>query len=273
MIPQEILLGPITIHLYGLIIAFSIFLGWFLAKKRAHLYKQSLRSSSGQGSTAGLKIPQTIFDDPILLVPLILAIFGARIYHVLDFRDYYFANPSQIISVWRGGLGIWGALAGAILGFFIIAKIKKLDFLKILDLVSPSLLLGQTLGRIGNFINQEGFGPPTKMPWGVYIDQVNRPVKYISSTRFHPTFFYEAALDAIFLIVLLYLVKKLKYRGQVFALYLIFYSAGRFIIEFWRIDTWVMGDIKVAHVVAILVFLLGIGLFGSLGKKGERRLT
>ena len=175
MIPREILLGPVTIHLYGLIIAMAIFLGWFLAKKRAHLYK----------------IPRTIFDDPILLIPLVLAVIGARIYHVLDFWDYYARNLTQVFFIWKGGLGIWGALAGAFLGFYLIAKVKKLDFLKLADLASPSLLLGQALGRIGNFFNQEGFGPPTKMPWGVYIDPVNRPTQYISSTRFHPTFFYE----------------------------------------------------------------------------------
>ena len=136
MIPREILLGPITIHLYGLIIAIAIFLGWFLAKKRAHLYK----------------IPQTIFDDPILLIPLVLAIIGARIYHVLDFWDYYSNNLNQILAITNGGLGIWGALIGVFLGFYLVAKVKKLDFLKILDLAAPSLLVGQALGRIGNFI-------------------------------------------------------------------------------------------------------------------------
>ena len=261
MIPQEILLGPVTIHLYGLIIAMAIFLGWFLAKKRAHFYKQSLRSSSSQGLTAGLKIPQTIFDDPVLLIPLVLAIIGARIYHVLDFWEYYASNPSQIIAIWNGGLGIWGALGGVFLGFWIISKVKKIDLASILDSASPSLLLGQALGRIGNFINQEGFGPPTNLPWGIYIGPENRPFQFVNSTRFHPTFFYEAILDFIFFLILLFLSQRLKIKGQMFALYLIFYSIARFIAEFWRIDTWVIGDIRIAHFIAVLTFLLGIGLF------------
>ena len=245
MIPREILLGPITIHLYGLIIAMAIFLGWFLAKKRVHLYK----------------IPRTIFDDPVLLIPLVLAIIGARIYHVLDFWDYYFANPSQIISVWRGGLGIWGALIGAILGFWIVAKLKKLKILAILDLASPSLLLGQALGRLGNFINQEGFGPPTQKPWGVYIEPQYRPSQFLNDSYFHPTFFYEAILDVIFFLTLLFLSQRLKVKGQMFALYLIFYSIARFISEFWRNDTWVIGSIKVAHLLAIATFFAGVWFF------------
>ncbi|KKQ89660.1 MAG: Prolipoprotein diacylglyceryl transferase [Candidatus Curtissbacteria bacterium GW2011_GWC2_38_9] len=245
MIPREILLGPVTIHLYGLIITMAIFLGWFLAKKRAHFYE----------------ISKAIFDDPILLVPLVLAIVGARLYHVVDFWDYYSQNWNKIFEIWNGGLGIWGALVGAVLGFYLISKIKKIDLASILDLASPSLLLGQALGRFGNFINQEGFGPPTNLPWGIYIGPENRPSQFINSTSFHPTFFYEAILDFIFFLTLLFLSQKLKVKGQVFALYLIFYSATRFIAEFWRIDTWVIGDIKIAHVISILAFLLGIRLF------------
>ena len=112
MIPREILLGPVTIHLYGLIITMAIFLGWFLAKKRAHFYE----------------ISKAIFDDPILLVPLVLAIVGARLYHVVDFWDYYSQNWNKIFEIWNGGLGIWGALVGAVLGFYLISKIKKIDF-------------------------------------------------------------------------------------------------------------------------------------------------
>ena len=244
MIPREILLGPITIHLYGLIIAIAIFLGWFLAKKRAHLYK----------------IPHKIFDDPILLIPLLLGIVGARLYHVFDYWDLYSRDPIAILYIGKGGLGIWGGLLGAILGFIWVAKVRRIDIFSALDLVSPSLLLGQVLGRIGNFINQEGFGPPTEKPWAVFIDSAHRPPQFLNSAYFHPTFFYEAIIDAIFLLVLLYFSKKLKARGQLFAFYLILYSTGRFIAEFWRIDTATIGSLKVAHILSILTFLFGLGL-------------
>jgi phosphatidylglycerol:prolipoprotein diacylglycerol transferase len=245
MIPPQISIGPLTFHFYGTIIALSIFFGWLLAKKRARLYK----------------IPRKLLDDPILILPLLLAIIGARIYHIADFWGYYSNNPNQIFAIWKGGLGIFGALAGALLGFWIIAKVKKIDIWRILDLVAPSLLLGQAFGRIANFINQEGFGSPTKLPWAVYINPEHRPSEYLNLSHFHPTFFYEAIIDLIFLVILLFISKKLKMKGQVFALYLVFYSIGRFIIEFWRIDTWTIGVIKVTQILTIVTLLIGIILF------------
>ena len=245
MFPKSINIGPLNIHFYGLIIATSIYLGWLLAKKRANLYK----------------IPKKIFDDPILLIPLILAIVGARTYHVLDLWDFYSKNPGQILALSGGGLGIWGALVGIILGFIIVTKVKKLDLLSTLDLLAPSLLLGQALGRFGNFVNQEAFGPPTEKPWGIFISPENRPAQFINFAHFHPTFFYEAAVNGLFFIILLFLAQKLKFKGQLFALYLIFYSAGRFIVEFWRIDTWIVGTVRVAHVLSITAFIIGIWIY------------
>lgn len=257
MLPKVINLGPLTLHLYGLIIAIAVFLGWLLAKKRAYLYK----------------IPQALFDDPVLIIPLFLAIVGARVYHVADYWEIYSKNLPSIFAIQNGGLGIWGSLIGILAGFWIVAKVKKLDLLSILDLAAPSILLGQSIGRFGNFINQEAFGPPTSAPWGVYISPENRPAQFLSSSHFHPTFFYEAALDFIFFIILLYLSKKSIVKdqmsivnGQLFALYLIFYSTGRFIAEFWRIDTATIGTIKIAHVLAIATFVFGAWLFVKLKK-------
>ena len=243
--PRGVEIGPFTFKFYGLIIAFAIFSAWYLAKKRAKIYR----------------IPQEIFDDPILLIPLALSVIGARIYHVLDLWSYYGRNLTKIVEIQNGGLGIWGGILGMLLGFLIVAKVKKLDFLKSLDLAAPSVILGQAIGRFGNFINQEGFGPPTNLPWGVFIDPQNRPTQYLLYTRFHPTFFYEALLNLIFFILLLYIAGKVKIKGQIFALYLVFYSIARFITEFWRIDTATVGQLKVAHLISICVFILGIWLF------------
>ena len=245
MIPRSIEIGPLSFHLYGLIIAFAIFCGWYLAKKRAKIYR----------------IPQKIFDDPILLIPLALSIIGARAYHVLDYWSYYSQNLIAVFYLANGGLGIWGGILGMLLGFLIVAKVKNLDFLKSLDLAAPSVILGQAIGRFGNYVNQEGFGPPTNLPWGVFIDSQNRPTQYLLYTRFHPTFFYEVFLNLIFFILLLYLAGKLKVKGQIFALYLVFYSVARFITEFWRIDTWVIDGIKISYLFSVCAFIFGVMLF------------
>src|SRR3990167_5326966 len=253
MIPRSIEIGPFSIHFYGLIIVFAIFAGWYLAKNRARIYE----------------IPQKIFDDPILLIPLVLSIAGARLYHVLDLWSYYGRNLADIIKIQNGGLGIWGGILGMILGFLIVVKLKKLDFLNSLDLAAPSVILGQAIGRFGNYINQEGFGPPTNLPWGVPIDPENRPAQYLLYPRFHPTFFYEAILNFIFFILLLYLAGKVKIKGQVFALYLIFYSVARTISEFWRIDTWVVDGFKMAYLFSLAAFICGVTFFII----SSRRLT
>lgn len=247
MLPRSINIGPFTFHFYGLIIAAAIFLGWYLAKKRANLYG----------------IPQKIFDEPIILTPLFLGIIGARLYHVIDYWSLYASNLLSIIYLWQGGLGILGGLAGAILGFAIVAKVKKVDLMSGLDLAAPSMLLGQAVGRVANFVNQEGFGPPTENPWGVFIAPENRPINFSQQSHFHPTFFYEAIIDAIFLVVLFRLSSRFKKPGQVFALYLILYSVGRFTIEFWRIDTAMIWSIKVAHVLSVIIFVVGIWLFAK----------
>ena len=252
MISPSISIGPLTLHLYGLIIALSIYFGWLLAKKRANFYK----------------IPQKLFDDPVLVLPLALSVIAARLYHVLDYWDYYTQNPQLIIKISQGGLGIWGGLIGAFIGIWLIAKIKKLNLLSLLDLAAPSLLLGQAIGRFGNYINQEGFDPPTTLPWGVYISYQNRPAQFLNSDRFHPTFFYEAAIDAAFVFILLKLSKRFKKPGSTFAVYLILYSIGRFTIEFFRIDTATIGTIKVAQVLSAIAFIVGVLMLLSKKNRG-----
>lgn len=268
MFPNSFSLGPFTLHFYGLIIAFAAIAGWYIAKGRAHLYK----------------IPLKLFDDPILLLPIVLGIAGARAYHVVDYWEIYSQNLPSIFAVQNGGLGIWGGLAGIFVGLWLVAKIRKISFLSIMDLISPSLILGQAIGRIGNYINQEGFGPPTNLPWGVYIDPINRPLQYQSYTHFHPTFFYEAILDAIFFIILIYIERrfrssgqlsiacppKLQRRrvsGQLFAIYLIFYSLGRFIVEFWRIDTARIGSLQISHLLSLVAFMVGVNFLVNTHKK------
>ncbi len=244
LIPRSFGLGAFSIHIYGLIIALAILLGWLLAKKRAHLYK----------------IPASFFDSFWLLLPLALGIVGGRLYHVIDKWGIYSQNPVLIFNLANGGMGIFGALVGILVGFIVVAKIHHLPFLKLLDLAAPSILIGQALGRIGNYINQEGFGPPTNQPWGVNIEKQNRPEQFLLSEKFHPTFFYEAILELIFFFILLKLATKYKKPGQSFGLYLIFYSISRFTAEIFRIDTATVGPIKVAYIVSLALIILGFFL-------------
>lgn len=244
MIPNSFSIGPLTFHIYGLIISSAVVIGWHLAKKRANFYK----------------IKPALLDHPLMLLSLILGVVGGRIYHVLDKWGYYKSNPDQIIQVSGGGLGIFGALIGIFAGLWIFARIKKVKLLSLLDLLAPSIILGQAIGRIGNYINQEGFGPPTSLPWGVYIDPAHRPEQYMFFTHFHPTFFYEAVLNLVAFYILLKLSSKLAKPGQILGLYLVLYGIIRFIVEFWRIDTAIVDEIKAAHILSLISTLSGIFL-------------
>jgi len=244
-VSKSIQIGFLSIHLYGLIIATAILVAWWLAIKRAYLYK----------------IPRQKLETTVLLIPLVLGILGGRLYHVADKWSYYSQNPVQAVRLDQGGLGIWGALLGIILGFYIVARIQKINLLSLLDLIAPSLLLAQGIGRIGNYINQEGFGLPTNLPWGVYIDLQNRPAQYILEKHFHPTFFYEMWLDFIFAALLIFVAPKFKKRGQLFGLYLISYGAIRFVVEAFRIDTWTVGQFHMAYLFSAVSVVAGCLLF------------
>src|SRR3990167_6420536 len=149
ILPKVIEAGPLTFHTYWFVIALAIFAGWYLAKKRAKIYK----------------IPQKIFDDPILLIPLALSIAGARLYHVLDLWSYYGRNLADIVKIQNGGLGIWGGILGMILGFLIVVKLKKLDLSNSLDLAAPSVFRPGNR-QIWKLYKSGGFWPSHKSALG-----------------------------------------------------------------------------------------------------------
>lgn len=256
MFPNKISLGPIDLHFYGIIISTAIYIGYLIARKRIKRKKIN-----------------DLFESPLLLLPLITSLIGARAYHVIDFWDFYQKSPLLIFNVSNGGLGIMGALFGFFLGLLIVAKIKKIKVIELLDIFAPSVLLAQSIGRIGNYINQEGFGSPTSMPWGVFIEKSKRPLQFQNFSNFHPTFFYEAILDLIFFMILIYISKNTKSSGKIFSLYLIFYGFGRFIAEFWRIDTWQISGVKVAHILSLLLIFSGIYLLLNTKNWQNKKIT
>ncbi|MBW4612219.1 MAG: prolipoprotein diacylglyceryl transferase [Desmonostoc vinosum HA7617-LM4] len=249
-------IGPITIRWYGLLIATAVLIGVILSQylaKRRHVN------------------PDLLSD--LFFWLLIGAIPGARIYYVLFRWQQYASNPISIFAIWEGGIAIHGAIIGGILAALIFAKLKRVSFWQLADLVSPSLILGQAIGRWGNFFNSEAFGRPTNLPWKLYIpcnpDKITqrclgRPPEYENFEYFHPTFLYESLWDLmVFGLLLTLFFRSLsgKPRLKVGTLFLVYwpaYSLGRLWIEGFRTDSLMLGPLRIAQVVSLLGIVLGL---------------
>ena len=174
---------------------------------------------------------------------------GARLYHVATDHDLYFGagkHPVEALYVWNGGLGIWGGVALGALGIYIGARRKGIRLLPMLDALAPGVLVAQALGRFGNWFNQELYGKPTDLPWGLQIDPANYPggLTFPPGTLFHPTFLYEALWNIAAFAVLLWAERRFRLGyGRVMALYVMLYTAGRGWIEYLRIDTVELDDV------------------------------
>ena len=235
--PILIQLGPISIHWYGLTMTVAIFVGTLVASRYV--------GRKGQD-------PNSIWE--MLLWVLIPALVGARLYFVFiqsprgpNGIGQYLANPIEILQIWRGGIHIYGAIILGSIAALLFIRIRKLPALIFLDGIALSLLIGQAIGRIGNFINQELYGPPTTLPWGLRIDAAHRVppydnlTAYPDSVRFQPLFLYELTWDALGFVVLYFISRRFKDRlrnGDLLLLYLIWFPIGRFFIEFMRSDSW-----------------------------------
>ncbi len=196
-----------------------------------------------------------IDQDHILnlaILAVIFGILGARLYYVLFNWAYYSQNWGQIFKIWQGGLAIHGAIIAGILIAYVYCKKKKLSFWQLIDCLVPGLILAQGFGRWGNYFNQEAYGYPTDLPWAMYIDGAYR----------HPTFLYESVWDIAGFIVLIWLGSKFSKRreGDIFAIYLIFYSLGRVVVESFRTDSLMLGPLRQAQVISIAAIILGVVL-------------
>ena len=203
------------------------------------------------------------FFDMLFYV-IIFGFLGARIYYVLFNLDYYLQNPGEIIAVWNGGLAIHGAIiAGAltIILYNVIHKRKFMETIKFLDVSSAGLILGQIIGRWGNFFNGEAHGGPTT---ALFLEKLHIPdfiIKgmTINGVVYHPTFLYESVLNLIGLVILL-IVRRIKNLnvGTLLAIYLMWYSIVRFFIESMRTDSLMLANLKMAQVISIFLFILGL---------------
>jgi phosphatidylglycerol:prolipoprotein diacylglycerol transferase len=229
--------GPFALHWYGLTMTLAIFLGTYVAGRY-------LTRHGHDGSA--------VWD--MLMWVLIPAIIGARLYYVFiqaprgpGGLEEYLAHPIEILEVWRGGIHIYGAFIFGGIAAVLFLRYRKLPLLPFLDGIGVGLLLGQAIGRIGNFINQELYGPPTTLPWGLRIDAAHRLApyndltKYPESVRFQPLFLYELLWDALGFVLILWIARRFSKQlkeGDVFLLFLIWSPLGRFFIEFLRTDSW-----------------------------------
>ncbi|MGM3305698.1 prolipoprotein diacylglyceryl transferase [Anabaena sp. WFMT] len=245
--PILLKLGPIVIRWYGLLIASSVLIGVSLSQylaKRRHVD------------------PELISDLSIWLV--IGAIPAARLYYVLFQWSEYSQHPERIIAIWQGGIAIHGAIIGGVTAALMFAKLKKISFWQLTDLVAPSLILGQAIGRWGNFFNSEAFGDPTNLPWKLYIPPERRPPSLANFEYFHPTFLYESLWDLmVFALLLTLFFRALSSKprlkvGTLFLVYWVAYSLGRLWIEGLRTDSLMLGPLRIAQIVSLTGMSFGL---------------
>ncbi|WGS64436.1 prolipoprotein diacylglyceryl transferase [Marinitoga aeolica] len=251
--PVLLTLGNLQIRWYGLLIATGVFLSFYLANNTAKMWN----ISEDDLSTA-------------VIIGIVFAIIGARLYYVTFNWEIYSKTPSEIFKTWHGGMAIHGGILGALLSVYLYTKLKKnitFSFLKGLDLMAHVLPLGQAIGRWGNFFNYEAYGGPTNLPWKMYIPAPYRMPGYEKFEYFHPTFLYESIWDlGIFLFLFYYARNKKKFDGEIISLYLILYSAGRAWIELLRTDSLMFAGMKVAVLISILFIFIGIIMYFTLKK-------
>ena len=250
-------LGPIPLRAYGIVIAVGMIVGvWWTARR--------YRARGGD--------PDVLYDVAMWAIPI--GIIGARLYHVITSPEAYFGpggDPWLIPQIWRGGLGIWGGVGAGALGAFLAVKRAGVCFGPIADSLAPALLVAQAIGRWGNWFNQELFGGPTTLPWGLQIDAAHLPAGYAPGTLFHPAFLYECLWNLAAAALIVWLDRRRRFAaGQVFGLYLMAYTLGRAWIEMLRIDdAHTLGGLRLNVWTSLLVFAVGAALFVIAGRLGR----
>ncbi len=246
------------VYWYGITMAMAIFVGIVVSNKLFN------------------KINEKCKDVIIEYAPLfiLLGIFGARLYFCCLNPDYYFSHPSEILDIREGGLSIHGGLVGGIAAIIVAAYRKKISFFKIVDALACGTILGQSIGRWGNYFNAEAYGlPVASQNWGLFIPVHARVEEYVNYSLYHPAFLYESILDlsAFFVLVYLYLHCSKKYSGLTFFAYLVIYAVIRFFVERIRIDSALnIGTVPIAEVVSLVLLIIGItGLVVVLRKRDK----
>jgi prolipoprotein diacylglyceryl transferase len=250
-------LGPLPLRAYALCILAGVFAAIALARRR-------WVARGGE--------ERTIADLAVWAVPA--GLIGARLYHVVTDYQLYTHDPAGALRVWDGGLGIWGGIAaGALTGLW-VARRWGLDLRALLDAVAPALPLAQAIGRLGNWFNQELFGRPTSLPWGLRIDLANRPAGYEQYPTFHPTFLYELLWNLVVVAIVIAVDRRHRMKpGRLFAVYVAAYTFGRFWTEWLRIDpAHRIGGLRINDWTSVAVFVVAMG-FVVTGRRGPDEAT
>ncbi|HEX2221408.1 MAG TPA: prolipoprotein diacylglyceryl transferase [Candidatus Limnocylindria bacterium] len=250
--PIAVRIGPLELHWYGIIIASAVLVAALLGTWVARFKGENHEHGWG-----------------MLLLVVVLAVLGARIYHVIHEWDVYSQQPALIPQVWRGGIGIPGALIGGAVGIAFYTWRNGLSTARWLDIFAPAVLLGQAIGRLGNFVNQELYGPPTSLPWGIPIDAEHRIGEWmdlsqypVDTTRFHPLFAYEALLNLAgmgLILLLMWRLGRRLYDGDMALMYMVWYGGVRSYLETFRTDNWTIGGIPTAMWLGIAAVMIGGG--------------
>ncbi|WP_412519607.1 prolipoprotein diacylglyceryl transferase [Staphylococcus simulans] len=241
--PVAFSLGPVDVRWYGIIIAFGILLGYFIA----------------QATAKAVGYHQDALID-IIFWSAIFGFVAARIYFVIFQWPYYAANPAEIPMIWHGGIAIHGGLIGGFITGIIVCKKQNHNPWQIGDIVAPSIILAQGIGRWGNFMNHEAHGGPVSQSFleHLHIPRFIIDNMYIDGQYYQPTFLYESVWDVLGFAVLLFLRKHLRI-GETFFIYLIWYSVGRFFVEGMRTDSLMLtSNIRVAQLMSIILIVISV---------------
>lgn len=235
--PRGFTVGPFSVNFYGMIIAFGLLLAVIYALRRCRQF--------------GLK-QDDILDGVLWIVPV--AIISARMYYCIFSWEEYAKDPISVLYIWNGGLAIYGAVIGAAIGVIVYTKIKKISLPAVLDITSLGFLIGQSIGRWGNFFNREAFGRSTEsfLRMGLKNRLTNQFIYY------HPTFLYESAWNLVGFIGLHFLSKKRKYDGQIALGYVAWYGLGRTLIEGLRMDSLYWGPFRVSQLLAAVTCFIAV---------------
>ena len=253
--PEGFSIGPLFVRFYGIILMSGAVAGAFLA----------MREAKRRGYD-----PEIVWDLFIYL--LIGGIVGARVWHILTpspstgvTAGWYLSHPLDALAVWKGGLGIPGAVIGGLIALYIYARRTGINFAEWTDIASPGLALGQAIGRWGNFFNQELYGAPTNLPWKMFIDPIHRLPDYINVEYYHPLFLYESLWNLMNMFLLLWISRRFQDSlkdGDIFLTYLVIYPTGRFLLDFLRLDASLVGGININQtIMAVVAVCAGAALY------------
>lgn len=244
-------IGPIAVHWYGITMALAMVCALGVAAVLARYYDVK---------------KETIIDLAFWII--CGGLIGARAYEIFLEWPYYSATPAEIIKLWHGGLAIHGAIIGGAAALYIFARLKKISAWKLAAIIAPALAIGQAIGRWGNWFNQELFGRPTLLPWGIPVNMENRLAGYESFVFFHPTFLYESLAMAAVAVILIILVRRRHAPGLVVGWYFIFYGLIRFLLEFIKIDPTPLAlGMRWPQIMSLFLIAFGIYKIKSLIKR------